>query len=467
MEFRIEKDALGKLEVPKNVYWGISTQRAIQNFKISGRKIPYIFIKALALLKKACLFANTDLGLIEKDISEAILRSIDEMIDEDKYFDQFPIDIYQTGSGTQTNMNMNEVLANRANQLLGHPMGQKTPVHPNDHVNRCQSSNDVIPTAMHISILQMINLNLLPQLEDLLKILNQKIEEFNGIVKVGRTHLQDALPIPLAMEFNVYKQQIELNITRIIDACKELHSIPIGGTAVGTGLNASEDFAVKTVSYLSKITNIPFKLNPVKAESISSHNRILKTSGVLKLLAVSLLKMANDIRWMGSGPRAGLSELKLPQNEPGSSIMPGKINPTQSEALIQVCLQVIGNHTTITAGEFYGSILDLNICKPLIITNLLESIEILSNAIDSFKKNCLKGIQVNKNHINEQLERLLMLVTNLTPIIGYDKCSEIAINAYKSGKSIKEVIKEMGLEFEQDLDELLDARSIAYPNRNK
>jgi fumarate hydratase class II len=467
MEFRIEKDALGKLEVPKNVYWGISTQRAIQNFKISGRKIPYIFIKALALLKKACLLANTDLGLIAEDISEAILRAIEEMIVEDKYFDQFPIDIYQTGSGTQTNMNMNEVLANRANQLLGHTMGQKTPVHPNDHVNRCQSSNDVIPTAMHISILQMINLKLLPQLEDLLKELNQKIGEFDGIVKVGRTHLQDALPIPLTMELKVYKQQIELNITRIIDACKELHSIPIGGTAVGTGLNASEDFAVKTVSYLSKITKFPFKLNPVKAESISSHNRILKMSGVLKLLAVSLLKMANDIRWMGSGPRAGLSELKLPQNEPGSSIMPGKINPTQSEALIQVCLQVIGNNATITAGEFYGSVLDLNVCKPLIITNLLESIEILSNAINSFKKNCLKGIQVNKDQIKEQLERLLMLVTNLTPIIGYDKCSEIAINAYKSGKSIKEVIKEMGLEFEQDLDELLDARSIAYPNRNK
>ncbi|MEJ2294220.1 MAG: class II fumarate hydratase [Candidatus Lokiarchaeota archaeon] len=467
MEFRIEKDALGKLEVPKNVYWGISTQRAIQNFKISGRKIPYIFIKALALLKKACLLANTDLGLIAEDISEAILRAIEEMIVEDKYFDQFPIDIYQTGSGTQTNMNMNEVLANRANQLLGHTMGHKTPVHPNDHVNRCQSSNDVIPTAMHISILQMINLKLLPQLEDLLKELNQKIGEFDGIVKVGRTHLQDALPIPLTMELKVYKQQIELNITRIIDACKELHSIPIGGTAVGTGLNASEDFAVKTVSYLSKITKFPFKLNPVKAESISSHNRILKMSGVLKLLAVSLLKMANDIRWMGSGPRAGLSELKLPQNEPGSSIMPGKINPTQSEALIQVCLQVIGNNATITAGEFYGSVLDLNVCKPLIITNLLESIEILSNAINSFKKNCLKGIQVNKDQIKEQLERLLMLVTNLTPIIGYDKCSEIAINAYKSGKSIKEVIKEMGLEFEQDLDELLDARSIAYPNRNK
>ena len=467
MDFRIEKDALGELKVPKDVYWGINTQRAIQNFKISGRTLPKIFIKALALLKKACLLANTELNLIKKDISEAILKAVDEMIDENRYFDQFPIDIYQTGSGTQTNMNMNEVLANRANQLLGHPMGLKTPVHPNDHVNHSQSSNDIIPTAMHISILQLINLKLLPSLEALLNVLNQKVKEFDEIVKVGRTHLQDAVPIPLAMEFNVYKQQIELNIARIKDACEELYFVPIGGTAVGTGLNASEAFAIKTVSYLIKITNLPFKLNPVKAESIASHNRILKTSGVLKLLAVSLLKMANDIRWMGSGPRAGLSELKLPQNEPGSSIMPGKINPTQSEALIQVCLQVIGNHATITAGEFYGSILDLNVCKPLIITNLLESIEILNNSINSFRENCLKGIQVNKDQINKQLERLLMLVTNLTPIIGYDKCSEIAINAYKSGKSIKEVVKEMGLEFEQDLDELLDARSIAYPNRNK
>lgn len=465
MEFRIEKDVLGELEVPKEVYWGINTQRAIKNFQISKKTMPFVFIKALALLKKACLLANTELNMIEKDISDAVLTAIDELLDENKYLDQFPIDIYQTGSGTQTNMNMNEVLANRANQILGYPMGQKKPVHPNDHVNKCQSSNDVIPTAMHISVLQLINQKLLPSLEELLDVLNQKIIEFNGIVKVGRTHLQDAVPIPLSMELNVYKQQIELSIKRIKTACEELVIIPIGGTAVGTGLNSTKEFSSKTTIHLSKLTKISFKSNPIKAESISSHNRIVKISSVMNLLALSLLKLANDIRWMGSGPRTGLSELILPQNEPGSSIMPGKINPTQSEALIQVCLQVIGNHTTVTSGEFYGSLLDLNVCKPLMINNLLESIEILSNAINSFIDNCLKGIKVNQKSINYQLQGLLMLVTNLTPIIGYDKCSEIAMNAYRSGKSIKETIKDMGLKFEQDLDKLLDARFMAYPDK--
>jgi len=467
MDFRIEKDVLGELKVPKEVYWGISTQRALQNFKISGKIMPRSFIKALAILKKACLLANTELELIDKEISEAILKAIDEIINENRFLDQFPIDIYQTGSGTQTNMNMNEVLANRANQILGYPMGQKKPVHPNDHINRCQSSNDVIPTTMHISTLQLIHKKLLPSLNNLIEVLQQKIEEFDDIIKVGRTHLQDAVPIPLSMEFNVYKQQIELSIARISQVCNELYQIPIGGTAVGTGLNASEKFTNKTIKHLSKLTQLPFKSNPVKAESISSHNRIVGISNVMRSLVLSLLKMTNDIRWMSSGPNAGLSELKLPQNEPGSSIMPGKVNPTQCEALMQVCLQIIGNDATITAGEFYGSILDLNVCKPLIISNLLESIEILSNAINSFIENCLKGIEVNEKKINSQLDRLLMVVTNLTPIIGYDKCSEIALKAYESGKSVKEIIKEMGLKFEQDLDKLLDYRSMAFPNKNK
>jgi len=467
MDFRIEKDVLGELKVPKEVYWGISTQRALQNFKISGKIMPRSFIKALAILKKACLLANTELELIDKEISEAILKAIDEIINENRFLDQFPIDIYQTGSGTQTNMNMNEVLANRANQILGYPMGQKKPVHPNDHINRSQSSNDVIPTTMHISTLQLIHKKLLPSLNNLIEVLQQKIEEFDDIIKVGRTHLQDAVPIPLSMEFNVYKQQIELSIARISQVCNELYQIPIGGTAIGTGLNASEKFTNKTIKHLSKLTQLPFKSNPVKAESISSHNRIVGISNVMRSLVLSLLKMTNDIRWMSSGPNAGLSELKLPQNEPGSSIMPGKVNPTQCEALMQVCLQIIGNDATITAGEFYGSILDLNVCKPLIISNLLESIEILSNAINSFIENCLKGIEVNEKKINSQLDRLLMVVTNLTPIIGYDKCSEIALKAYESGKSVKEIIKEMGLKFEQDLDKLLDYRSMAFPNKNK
>ncbi len=458
MNYRVEKDVLGELEVPNDVYWGINTQRAIQNFQISGKKFPSIFIISLAQIKKACLLANMDLGLIEKKIGNAILQAIKEILSEEKYLDQFPIDIYQTGSGTQTNMNMNEVLANRATQMLGFPMGKKHPIHPNDHVNKCQSSNDVIPSTMHLSTIHMIR-KLLPVLKRLEEVLASKIEEFQDIIKVGRTHLQDAVPIPLSLEFKVYKQQIEINIDRLGKVLDELFSIPIGGTALGTGLNAHKDFDKLTVSHLSKIVSLPFKLNPVKAEGIASHNTIAYASSNLKLLALSLLKMANDIRWMGSGPRAGLSELILPQNEPGSSIMPGKINPTQSEALIQVCLQVIGNDSVVTNGEMYGSILDLNVSKPIMIVNVLESIDILIGGINSFIGKCLVDLKANTEQIDSKLERMLMLVTNLTPILGYDKCSEIAQRAYNEGKSCKVVIKEMDLKID-NLDELLDPKNM-------
>jgi len=458
LNFRIEKDVLGEVEVPSNVYWGINTQRAIKNFQISGKTFPQIFIQSLAQLKKACLQTNIELDLIDKDKGNAILKSINEILEEDKHLDQFPIDIFQTGSGTQTNMNMNEVLANRANEILGYPIGKKHPVHPNDHVNKGQSSNDVIPSTMHISALHMIQ-KLFPTLERLVEHLDNKIKEFKDIVKVGRTHLQDAVPIPLSLEFEVYKKQIETNIERLQNTCNELYYIPIGGTALGTGLNTHKDFAKLTVSHLSKITNLLFKVNPVKAEGIASHNSIVKVSGNLRLLALSLLKMANDIRWMGSGPRAGLSELILPQNEPGSSIMPGKINPTQAEALIQVCIQVIGNDSIVSYGEAYGSILDLNICKPLMIINLIESIEILIGGINSFINYCLLDLKANTEQINEQLERMLMTITRLTPIIGYDKCSEIAQRAYKEGKSCKVVIKEMGLKID-NLDEILDPKKM-------
>jgi len=460
LNFRIEKDVLGELKVPSNVYWGINTQRAINNFKISGKTFPFIFIESLAQLKKACLMSNLELDLIDQDLADAISTAIDEILNGNKYRDQFPIDIFQTGSGTQTNMNMNEVLANRANQILGHPFGKKSPVHPNDHVNKSQSSNDVIPSVMHISTINLINHKLIPTLDRLIEKLTEKIEFFKDIVKVGRTHLQDAVPIPLSMEFQVYRKQIVSNRERIKNAVNELYFIPIGGTALGTGLNAPEEFAVKVVKYLNHITNIPFKINPIKAEGISSHNSLVNVSSNLKLLSLSLLKMANDIRWMGSGPRAGLSELILPQNEPGSSIMPGKINPTQSEALIQVCLQVMGNDSVITSAEAYGSILDLNVCKPIMIFNILESIEILNGGINSFIDHCLDGLQVNASQIHSHLERLLMLVTNLTPIIGYDKCSIIAKRAYEEGKTIKEVIEDMGILIEGDIDEILDPKKM-------
>jgi len=458
LKYRIEKDVLGEVEVPNDVYWGINTQRAVQNFQISGKKFPNIFIMSLAQLKKACLLANMELGLIDKELGAAILQAVNEILNEEKHLDQFPIDIYQTGSGTQTNMNMNEVLANRASQILGSPMGKKHPVHPNDHVNKSQSSNDVIPSTMHASIVHLIQ-KLIPVLNNLIEVLSNKIEEFEDIIKVGRTHLQDAVPIPLSLEFKVYKKQIETNIERLNKVLDELFYIPIGGTALGTGLNAHKDFDKLTVSHLSKITSLSFKLNPVKAEGISSHNTIAYASSSLKLLALSLLKMANDIRWMGSGPRAGLSELILPQNEPGSSIMPGKINPTQSEALIQVCLQVIGNDSVVTSGEMYGSILDLNMSKPLMIVNVLESIDILIGGINSFIGNCLVDLKANTEQIDSNLERMLMLITNLAPIIGYDKCSEIAQRAYNEGKSCKTVIKEMGLKID-NLDELLDPKNM-------
>jgi len=458
LNFRIEKDVLGELEVPTGAYWGINTQRAIKNFQISGKKFPKIFIRSLAQLKKACLFANMELGLIEKNNANAIDNALNEILEGDKHYDQFPIDIFQTGSGTQTNMNMNEVLANRANQILGFPMGKKHPVHPNDHVNKSQSSNDVIPSTMHVSALYMIQ-KLLPTLERLVQSLETKIKEYKDIVKVGRTHLQDAVPIPLSLEFEVYKKQIETNIERLQSACNELYYIPIGGTALGTGLNAHEDFAKLTVAHLSKITELPLKNNPIKAEGIASHNTIVKVSGNLRLLSLSLLKMANDIRWMGSGPRAGLSELIIPQNEPGSSIMPGKVNPTQSEALIQVCLQVLGNDSVISFGEAYGSILDLNVCKPIMIVNLLESIEILIGGINSFIDHCLINLEANEEQINNQLAEMLMVITNLAPIIGYDKCSEIAQKAYKEGKTCKKVIKELGLKID-NLDELLDPKKM-------
>jgi len=459
MNFRIEKDVLGEVEVPNNAYWGVNTQRAIKYFQISGKTFPQIFIFSLAQLKKACLLANMELGLIDNEKGEAILQVINEILEENKHLDQFPIDIFQTGSGTQTNMNMNEVLANRANEILGHPLGKKYPVHPNDHVNKSQSSNDVIPSAMHISTLHMLQ-KLFSALEKLIEQLDKKIEAFKDIIKVGRTHLQDAVPIPLSLEFEVYKKQIETNLERLQSACEELYYIPIGGTALGTGLNAHKDFANLTVSHLSKITNLPFKINPVKAEGIASHNTIVKVSSTLRLLALSLLKMANDIRWMGSGPRAGLSELILPQNEPGSSIMPGKINPTQSEALIQVCLQVIGNDSVVSFGEAYGSILDLNVCKPLMIYNILESITILNNGVNSFIDYCLKDLKANVETIDSQLDRMLMVITNLNPIIGYDKAAEIAQKAYKENKTIKKVIKELGIKIEGDLDELLDPRKM-------
>jgi fumarate hydratase class II len=456
----LEKDILGEIEVPAGVYWGINTQRALINFQISGRTFPEEFLFALAKVKKACLLAHIENKDIPAKIGNAVLKALDEILHERKWLDQFPIDIFQTGSGTQVNMNMNEVLANRANEILGYPLGKKTPIHPNDHINMSQSSNDVIPTAMHLAILEVMKANLLPALEKLIQALEIKIGEFRDIIKVGRTHLQDAVPIPLSTEFEVYKSQIQTHLNNLKDLQSELLTIPIGGTAVGTGLNTSEGFTKRTISHLSKLSGFIFSSSGVKAEQIASHNLMVHVSSILRLIALSCLKMANDIRWMGSGPRAGLGELILPQNEPGSSIMPGKINPTQSEALIQVCMQVIGHDATVAAAEGFGSVLDLNVTKPVIIVNILDAIGIISNGIISFTDYCLVDLRANLEHIQNQLEKILMIVTRIAPLVGYDKAGEIARRAHLTGKTIRDTIKEMGLEFQENLDELLDPRKM-------
>lgn len=385
---RVEKDVLGEMEVPADAYWGIETQRALLNFQISGRRFPSQFVLALAQVKNACLLANMDLGLIDAEKGEVIEQALAEILVDGRFLDQFPIDVYQTGSGTQTNMNMNEVVANRANEILGYPLGQKYPVHPNDHVNKCQSTNDVFPTSMHLATLQEFQDTLSPAITKLRKSLQQKIEQFKGIIKVGRTHLQDAVPIPLALEFAVYDRQLELAEARIRVMIEELYSIPLGGTAVGTGIDSPKEFAPLAVDYLEQLTGFPFQSNPVKSEAIASHVALCYASSTLRLLALSVIKMAQDIRFMGSGPRAGLGELVLPANEPGSSIMPGKINPTQVEAILQVCSQVIGLDAAISYGESIGSVLELNTCKPLMIVNVIDSIELLASAMNSFVDHC-------------------------------------------------------------------------------
>jgi len=454
---RIEKDVLGELEVPAEVYWGINTQRALENFHISGKQFPKSFIIALAQVKKAALLANRDLKQISDTDAKAILQALNELIQESKFLDQFPVDIYQTGSGTQINMNMNEVIANRSNEILGAPLGQKRPIHPNDHVNQGQSSNDVIPTTMHLVTIVTIQERLLPELEKIIKTLEHKITEFQGIIKVARTHLQDAVPIPLSMEFSVYKQQLETSLKKLVNSCKDLSFIPLGGTAVGTGLNTHKEFSPKAIKYLSETTGIDFHPSKIKAEAIASHSSLVRVSNELKSLALSLIKLANDIRWMGSGPRAGLGELILPQNEPGSSIMPGKINPTQSEMLLQVCIHVIGNDTAITFAESIGSILDLNTMKPLMIVNTLDSIRLLASGLDSFNKHCLVDLEANIETIQKQLQNDVMIVTRIAPEVGYDTAAELAKKAFEQNKTIIQIVEESDLKDKEKLLEKLKA----------
>lgn len=459
-EYRVEEDVLGKVKVPQEAYWGKSTQRAINNFQISKKRFPPCFLRSLAQVKKACILANRDLDLLNERIADAMLRAVNEIIEEKKWLDHFPVDVYQTGSGTNTNMNMNEVIANRANELLGSKKGVYRPIHPNDHVNKGQSSNDVIPTTMHLATVSTLRTTLFPAMQNLMDRLAQKIEQFKGIVKVGRTHLQDAVPTTLSLEFQVYKRQLAKAKYRFQDVIEELSEIPLGGTAVGTGITTPESFSKTAIDYLSDITTHLFTANPVKAEGIASHNSIVRTSNVLKELALGLMKMANDVRWLGSGPRAGLGELDLPANESGSSIMPGKVNPTQAESLIQVCLQVLGNNTTVTFGEASGSILDLNVSKPVMSYAVLESIQLLSASMNSFGEKCLHGLQANKQEIAKQVKHNLMKVTNLTPLIGYEKAAEIVHTALKQGKTLEETIETLDIENKEALLKRLDPSTM-------
>jgi fumarate hydratase class II len=450
MDYRIEYDTLGEVQVPADKLWGAQTQRSLQNFKIGGHRMPREVIYALAIAKKAAALTNAELGVLPEDKAQIIAEVCDEIL-SGALDEHFPLVVWQTGSGTQTNMNLNEVIANRANQKLGQPLGTKKPIHPNDDVNKSQSSNDVFPTAMHIAAYLSVRDRLLPALDKLATALQDKANAFMPIIKVGRTHLMDAVPMRLGQEFSGYAHQVRTAKQDVERTLEEVRELPLGGTAVGTGLNAPKGFAEKVAAKIAELTGAPFITAPNKFAALAAHDPLVSLSGALKRTAVALMKIANDIRLLGSGPRAGLAELNLPENEPGSSIMPGKVNPTQSEAMTMVCCQVIGNDTAITCGAFQGH-LELNVFKPLIIHNLLESIRLLADACHSFTDNCVVGIEPNLPAIHRHLERSLMMVTALNPIIGYEKAAKIAQKAHKEDKTLKEAAIELGYLSAEEFD---------------
>jgi fumarate hydratase class II len=458
---RTEHDSMGAVEVPTERYWGAQTQRSLENFRIGGERMPLALIHALAIQKKAAALANIALGALDKKLGDAIAIAADEVI-AGKLDDEFPLMVWQTGSGTQTNMNMNEVLANRANELLGGKRGAQSPIHPNDHVNLGQSSNDSFPTAMHIAAAMEIDRHLVPALEELRGALGAKAAEFADIVKIGRTHLQDATPLRLGSEFGAYARQIELGVARIASALPRLYDLAQGGTAVGTGLNARKGFAEAFAREAGAIAGLPLAPAPNKFEALAAHDALVEMSGALNVLAVSLMKIANDIRLMGSGPRSGLGELHLPENEPGSSIMPGKVNPTQAEAVTMVATQVMGNHVTITVAGSQGHF-ELNVYKPVIAFNLLQSIRLIGDVATSFARNCIVGLEADRARIDELMHRSLMLVTALTPHIGYDKAAEIAKHALHDGKTLKDAAVALGYVTAAEFDRWVDPTTMLGP----
>jgi fumarate hydratase class II len=458
---RTESDSMGAIEVASDVYWGAQTQRSLENFKIGGERMPRAIIRAFGIVKHASATVNEDLGKLDSGLADVIRQAAQQVIDGE-LDDHFPLVVWQTGSGTQTNMNANEVISNRAIELLGGEIGSKDPVHPNDHVNMSQSSNDTFPGAMSVSTAEQVVQVLVPGLQHLQKTLAEKAKAFDGIVKIGRTHLMDAVPLTLGQEFSGYVQQVENSIARVEGVLPRLYELALGGTAVGTGLNSHPEFAERIAIEIAKITGMPFVTAPNKFESLAAHDAQVELSGQLKTIAVSMMKIANDIRLLGSGPRAGFGELRLPENEPGSSIMPGKVNPTQPEAMTMVCAQVMGNDVAVNIGGATGHF-ELNVFKPVIVYNTLQSIRLLGDAAVSFTDNCVVGIEANTDRIDELMQSSLMLVTALNPHIGYDNSAKVAKKAHTEGTTLRKAAIELGILTEEQFAEWIDPEAMTRP----
>ncbi|WP_411824548.1 class II fumarate hydratase [Leptospira sp. 'Mane'] len=461
MSTRKESDSMGEIEVESSRYWGAQTERSLHHFKIGGDRFPREMIRAFGILKKSAAIVNHELGILAADKKDLILKAADEVI-SGKLDDHFPLVVWQTGSGTQTNMNVNEVISNRAIELAGGVMGSKKPIHPNDDVNKAQSSNDTFPTAMHIAAGEQLVHKLIPALKTLRATLLKKSETFQSVIKIGRTHLQDATPLTLGQEFSGYVQQLTYGIERVERVLPSVYRLALGGTAVGTGLNTHPEFAVKGAAAIAKETGLPFVTAENKFEALAAHDSLVEVSGVLKTIAASLMKIANDVRWLASGPRCGIGEISIPENEPGSSIMPGKVNPTQSEAMTMVAAQVIGNDVAVNVGGASGNF-ELNVFKPVIIFNVLNSIRLLSDAAISFEEHCARGIEPNKENIQHNLNNSLMLVTALNPHIGYDNAAKIAKTAHKNNSTLKETGIKLGLLTAEQFDEWVKPEDMITP----
>ncbi len=460
-DVRIETDSMGPIEVPNDRYWGAQTARSLHHFPIGDDQMPVPLVRAIGILKQASAQVNADLGKMPADKAKLIIEASAEVA-AGKWNDEFPLSVWQTGSGTQSNMNANEVISNRAIELAGGVRGSKDPVHPNDDVNMSQSSNDTFPTAMHIAAVEEITHRLLPAVSQLREMLNAKAVAYEGITKIGRTHLMDAVPLTLGQEFSGYVAQLDADRKRLENSLEDLYELAAGGTAVGTGLNTHPEFGVRVASAIAELTGLPFVTAPNKFAALAAHDALVSASGALRTLAVSLMKIADDLRWLGSGPRSGLGELNLPENEPGSSIMPGKVNPTQCEAMIMVCIQVCGNDAAVAMAGSRGN-LELNVCKPVIIHNVLHSVRLLTDACGTFTRFCVEGLEPNEARIRQHLDNSLMLVTALNPHIGYDKAAEVAKHAHKHHTTLREAVEVLGHMTPEEFDAAVRPETMTHP----